>query len=1631
MVIKTRQQAYVKFDITKLVFPGGEALEQNDIIFFDLEVNGKTEKIEDYGGIKYYGGSYHSSSPKGFWEFMKGAKFVAGHNILDHDLGFIGHNLRELCPDCHVIDTLYLSALFFANRPYHKLVKDYKLISNEKNNPMADAESSKEVFQDSLNQFNNLDDNWKEIYYKLLKKADGFSGFFEWVDWRPADEVSLLDLIKINTEGRVCANANFDEFIKDHPIELAFALAVIMTEDKYSITPPWITFKYHYVAFIIHKLCGTPCNSKCDYCKDRFDIHKKLKQYFRYDSFRTYGGQPLQENAVKAAVDGKSVLAIFPTGGGKSLTFQLPALIAGEAERGLTIVISPLQALMKDQVDSLEEKDITEAVTINGMQNPIERRNALERIVDGSASLLYLSPESLRSKSLKDRIKKRTVVRVVVDEAHCFSSWGQDFRVDYQYIAKFIKEIQDDKKCSIPVSCFTATIKAAVLKDVIEYFRGNLGIEFYGFRSEKQRENLEYAVIKINDQNKTSKEKYNTLRTLIQQHSCPTIVYVSRVKRTEEISNRLRMDGFNAKPFNGDMDPREKQDIQNDFLKGKTDVIVSTSAFGMGVDKPDIGLVVHYDIPDCIENYVQEAGRAGRDQSINANCYILYSEKDLDDHFELLSQTMLERREISKIWQAIKQMSSKKGEFPFRVSVIDLARRAGWFETRYDIETAVKTSVAILENAKFIERLDNFARVYADSIQIKNFDDVKKRIDETEKISDDHKELAKRIVSYLLACKDTAYSKDYPENRVDYIADNLSIDKAKVIDIIYEMRDADILADDMDISAFVLPSEKRKAKQTLEFFISLENVLISNIPDSGEVSYKELNDAVLKCGLKSSTIKAIKTAIMFWSLIGLIEKKNQLGENKIYITCKLNRKELEDRFVMRANLSRFILDYIYDTLSDENSNNSSNGKTDFSVVRIKDSYNQDKLAITNIIATLKDAQDALLYLSKIQALDIEGGFLVCYNAIQLKRIEVSNKRKVEKKDYKDVEQNYQSKLRMIHAMKKFAEVMYENNEKGKELLKDYFDLSEKNFFDKWFDPGYLKEITVNMSRKTYERIFGDLSKTQKIIIDDNSSENIVVLAGPGSGKTKVLVHKLASLLLLERVKSDHLLMLTFSRSAAMEFKERLVNLVGDIGYHVKIQTFHSFCFDILGRVGNLDSSDSVISDAIGLIESGEAEPSQITKSVLVIDEAQDMDAEQYRLVQLLMEHNEDIRVIAVGDDDQNIYEFRNSSSEYMRRIITEHNATQYELLDNYRSAQRIVAFSNYFATRLPDRLKHSEIIAVSMDPGKVSIYKYSNSFMEVPLVNQILEDQYTGTKCILTATNRGTYFLMGKLVKDGIKAHLMQNNDGFKLFDLYGIRSFYNEIKSRSESSGDIVISESVWSIGKEYIESTFGTSKDYEFIKTVISRFEELNPEKYISDLHEYLVESKMEDFEKENIDNILVSTMHKAKGKEYDNVYILLERREYWTAQDLRVLYVAMTRARKTLSIFTNDEIFNTSENSNVEMHIDNDIYPSTNSLVIQFSHNGVILSRFAHYQRIISKLREGDHLSWKDFTMYYENTGIAMLSRKAKDEIKSLLNRGFEVYDVVIRHIVYWKGKDSENELLIILPDVYLRREYIEGS
>ncbi|MGD9202015.1 MAG: DEAD/DEAH box helicase, partial [Chitinispirillia bacterium] len=354
------------------------------ITFFDTEVEPASKKITDIGCITDNGDIFHSNSIKRFYSILKNSEFLCGHNIINHDLKYLKNSFHGLdLNSLKIIDTLYLSPLLFPKRPYHRLVKDDKLLSDDFNNPVNDSKKVRDLFFDEVTAFNSLDNSLRTIFYSLLHSEKEFKDFFHYISFFNGKQTDLLLFIKDYFKNEICSNVRLDPIITEYPIELAYCLSLIYSACRFSITPPWLLQNFPEIDRILFLLRDNPCSCGCSYCKKALDPVIGIKKYFGFHSFRTYDGEPLQENAVKAALENKSLLAIFPTGGGKSVTFQIPALMAGENSKGLTVVISPLQSLMKDQVDNLEKIGNTESVTINGLLDPIERCKSFERVENG------------------------------------------------------------------------------------------------------------------------------------------------------------------------------------------------------------------------------------------------------------------------------------------------------------------------------------------------------------------------------------------------------------------------------------------------------------------------------------------------------------------------------------------------------------------------------------------------------------------------------------------------------------------------------------------------------------------------------------------------------------------------------------------------------------------------------------------------------------------------------------------------------------------------------------------------------------------------------------------------------------------------------------------------------------------------------------------------------------------------------------------------------------------------------------------------------------------------------------------------------------------------------------------------
>ena len=333
-------------------------------------------------------------------------------------------------------------------------------------------------------------------------------------------------------------------------------------------------------------------------------MKETLKKYWGYDSFR-----PKQEEIITSATEGRDTLAILPTGGGKSVCFQVPAMM----REGIAIVITPLIALMKDQVRSLDSKGIRALAVHSGMTYR-EIDITLDNAIYGDYKFLYVSPERLRTTIFKARVAKMNVNYIVVDEAHCISQWGYDFRPDYLQIAS-LRELLPNPA---PVIALTATATPTVAADIMEKLKFS---EPNLIRGSFERPNLSYVFRHCED-------KFTQVLRLCQGVQGTGVIYVGKRKNAEMVAEFLKSQKISAEAYHAGMSREVRSDIQDRWMKGATRVIVSTNAFGMGIDKPDVRFVCHYDVPDTIEGYFQEAGRGGRDGK-PSYAVLLWNEGDL------------------------------------------------------------------------------------------------------------------------------------------------------------------------------------------------------------------------------------------------------------------------------------------------------------------------------------------------------------------------------------------------------------------------------------------------------------------------------------------------------------------------------------------------------------------------------------------------------------------------------------------------------------------------------------------------------------------------------------------------------------------------------------------------------------------------------------------------------------------------------------------------------------------------------------------------------------------------------------------------------------------------------------------
>ena len=1581
-----------------------------DILFLDIEAYGNS-KIKEIGVI-YLDKELRSSSVLAVDEFIKDKNigFISGHNFVDFDIGIIKNTfLYNTIKSLNVIDTLPLSLLLFSEKTVHALPKNYKTEDDFMNNPVEDSKLTKELLKQLEEKFKLLEKVTRNIFYSLLKDDEYFCGFFSYYKEKIAFDLLDLDTlyeILVKEYDSVLPNKEYlKECVIRYPVQLSYIIALLTPYIEVKSHPPKILYKYPDIVEIQKKLCF-------DYEKEKKGLADFSNEVFGFSEFREFPrlnasifDKPSvsQKEIVEASLKDESFLTILPTGGGKTFTFWLPAIIKAKAYKSLTVVISPLQALIEDHIKSFNSKVANfRAVAISGFMSPLERVEAIEQVINGEADILYIAPESLRSNSIFNILKNRLIERFVVDEAHCLSTWGNDFRQDYYYICEYIKELIEKKDFQehIPISCFTATGKPSVISDIEDYFKDGLGITLEKYLAIPERKNLKYKSINLNE-----KEKYNKLLQLIDEHDGSTLVYIpSSTRKCDEVSKRLSYDtSKSVKSFHSKLDSQVKMQILKEYIEDSIDVIVATTAFGMGVDKANITNVIHYEISDSLESYAQEAGRGARDEKLEAFCPILFNEDDLDKHFASLNRSKLTANEINTIFSVIKRT---KGDLVSK-SAFEFARDAGWDvdDSSYDYETKVKTALLELEREGYINRKRNKINYFADSIASDAMQKLHTKLDILDLNQIDKDTLVIVLKSILGRGKTDSV-------QVDELAYMLGFDKPQISYAINMLKELEILGDSKDLSLEIDKKSTKKFLKIKKIEECLFKYLVNLYVD--KVSIKDLNEYLHIEGISSKNeAELIKDILKNWKDKTSFIFKRINRQNDIWQLQFIDKDKTRESILSKHAIAKKVLEIL---LRDVNSEDKRE-KVDFSLKWLKDEVGED--------ISFKELDKTLLYLHYLGILELLYGRFINYSPMQIykeEKLKTINK-KYTKNDYKHrLENHYKTKIESIHIVGEYATRLKDDNTKAMSFLKDYFTLEYNSFKKKY---NLLKEKLLQPITQTrYNKIFKQMSFEQQQIIADKTTKAMMILAGPGSGKTKVLVHKIASLILTEDIKAEQFMMLTFSKSAKMEFKNRLNQLIGSLSYDVEIQTFHSYALKLIARrVGKCnDVLNMAIEEATKELKNGEIKLPYI--SVLVLDEFQDVNEKSFAFIKAIYESlGKNLRIIAVGDDDQCIMDHAGANIKYIDKFKDEFGFDEdgnyvhkkYELSTNFRSYKNIVKYSNKYVKHLEHRYKEKDLNSDSSHDGKVVVISYSETQTLIEPVVEFVSKEKNRNIAILTYTNEDVMQIYSLLHENGIEAKYIIDRERFELKNIEEVFEFNHKLNSYLKDD-DTHYEKNYFENTLEHMELIYKQSINLPLLKHIVNKFLDESDNLYISQWVAYLEEIKIEDFDNFKKD-VVVTTIHKSKGMEFDKVFLLINN-DPKSDKDRRVYYVGMTRAKYELFIlrFGGKGVGKSDE---VEYLFDNINYqPNAKVFTHVISLEDIWLNFYiGSNEKFVSG--QSVEIQWskksKKYAIFFNNNCIAVFSRKFNELYSAKISEGYKIDVVFIEYVYVWR----KEKLLIRHP------------
>lgn len=1506
-------------------------------------------------------------------KLAEGASFLLGHNLVAFDLP----HLTAAKPDLRLlhlpaVDTLWLNPLAFPRNPYHHLVKHYQdgqLKRGRINDPLLDAQLTLDVFGNQHDALAATSPGLVLAWHWLTtvdNSGPGLDRFFTSLRKapRPSDH-EAIDAIKQQLNGEACTT-HCDDIVSDaetHGWALAYALAWLSVAGGNSVMPPWVRHQFPQAGALIKRLRDTACTSPaCKWCQERHSAKKELARWFGFTEFRPEpadeNGHPLQESIVEAAMRGEHVLAILPTGTGKSLCYQIPALSRFDKTGALTVVISPLVALMSDQVAGLEARNIRSCAALNGLLSMPERADVLDRVRLGDIGILIVSPEQLRNRTFRKVLAQREIGAWVLDEAHCLSKWGQDFRPDYRYVGRFIREKAGDQPIP-PVLCLTATAKPDVVVDIVAHFKERLGIELRCFNGGASRTNLEFSVVPT-----SPTEKYAHIHQILEadlpsDDSGGAIVYCATRKQTEEVSDFLKQKGWSVDHFHAKLPPETKKNVQKTFIEGGLRVIVATNAFGMGIDKPDVRLVIHADIPGSLENYLQEAGRAGRDR-MAARCVLLYTAEDVERQFGMSARSRLSRKDIQTILQSLRHLEGKKrkgggrdGDLIATAGEILAEDEDGAFERDSATDdTRVRTAVSWLEEASLLSREENRVQMFPSSLRIASLDEARKKL-EKKAIAPEYRKSLLAIVEALIgAPADEGLSTDEL-----MVVSGLSSEKVRKA--FYDLEALGLASNDTALTAYVHVAVERSSKKRFEQAASLEAALIALLreqhPDlsRGESSVLHLrraNQALKDDGHSDALPERLRQLLSSLAADGRDDqdargsiKLRRVDAESVAIELQREWSSLDATASRRRDAAACLLEHLLLCLPPAARGLDQLAET--TLGKLLAALESDLVLSADKAITPKLLDRALLWLHEQEIIRLNKGLAVFRPAMTI-RLEPDWKKKFTQPDFTPLKLHYDEQVVQIHVMAEYVQRGLKAMAEALHLTMDYFSLQRDEFMRRWL-PERDKELTRQTTPQSWHNIVEVLNnKAQReIVADDRESTNVLVLAGPGSGKTRVLVHRIAYLIRARRENPQGILALAYNRHAAVQIRQRLGELIGNDARGVSVLTLHALAMRLVGAslleqkaAADPDFFRKIIEQAVSLLRGDDLPPDEADQQRdrllagfrwILVDEYQDIAPEQYELISALAgrtREDEDgrINLFAVGDDDQNIYAFNGASVEFIRRFEDDYAAKPAYLISNYRSSANIIEAANLMIAPASNRMKQERPISIDTarakqapggpwkrrDPvgqGRVQILPGGANDQTQALAVMAeferlarLTPDWDWTRCAVIAREwRSLDPVRSYCELKGIPVqHADENSSGF--WSLRETQSLIAWLRSRNSRLIDATS-----------IQQWLDTQTDeqpgahwWSYLREALAEYslEAGEAELPLDHFLEWLAEWGRDARRRQT--GLLLLTAHKAKGLEFDHVAVLDGSWQRTGADEdadapRRLYYVAMTRARETLTL------------------------------------------------------------------------------------------------------------------------------------